>query len=119
MTNNYKHKMLIQLFIVSIWMFMPSISGAAGDAGSLLNQYRDSSLTFYAALQGLALSLLFKLWAIEMSWASIKWVLERKPFEDLMSHWVSSTFPPLFLFSLLKWGLIGFLVFYKALSFWR
>lgn len=94
----------IKLFIVLLWMMYPAIGFSAGDLGEVLNQYKSSSLGFYGALQGYALSLLFKLWLVEMSWASIKWVLERKPFEDLLSHFVSASFPPLFFVLVIKMG---------------
>lgn len=116
MTNYLKNKLLIQLFIVSIWMVM-SNSALAGDLGTVLSQYKSSSLTFYAALQGLALSLLFKLWAVEMCWASIKWVLERKPFEELMSHWVSHSFPPLFFVLVIQKGAVWFTLILETFAF--
>lgn len=116
MTNYLKNKLLIKLFIVSIWMVMNS-SALAGDLGTVLSQYKSSSLTFYAALQGLALSLLFKLLAVEMCWASIKWVLERKPFEDLMSHWVSAVFPPLFFVLVIKKGADWFTLILDTFAF--
>jgi hypothetical protein len=116
MTNYLKNKLFIKLFIVSIWMLV-SNAALAGDLGMVLSQYKSSSLTFYAALQGLALSLLFKLWAIDMCWASIKWVLERKPFEELMSHWVSASFPPLFFVLVIKKGADWFTLILETFSF--
>jgi type IV secretion system protein TrbL len=94
----------IKIFIVLLWAMYPLFGFSAGDLGEVLNQYKSSSMTFYGALQGFALSLLFKLWLVEMSWASIKWVLERKPFEDLLSHFVSASFPPLFFVLVIKMG---------------
>lgn len=117
MTNHFRNNLLIKLFIVSIWMFTSNASLAAGDIGTVLGQYKDSSLTFYAALQGIAISLLFKLMLVEMSWASIKWVLERKPFEELMSHWVSAVFPPLFFVLVIKKGAEWFTLILDTFAF--
>jgi type IV secretion system protein TrbL len=100
---NKKH-LGISLFIVVLWMSFSLAAEAGGDLGAVLDQYKTSSLTFYGALQGLGISLLFKLWAIEMSWASIKWVLEKKPFEELLSHFVSASFPPLFFVLVIQKG---------------
>ena len=117
MTNHFRSNLLIKLFIVSIWMITSNDSLAAGDIGTVLGQYKDSSLTFYAALQGVAISLLFKLLLVEMSWASIKWVLERKPFEELMSHWVSAVFPPLFFVLVIKKGAEWFTLILETFAF--
>lgn len=117
MTHYFKRKLLIQIFIVFLWMLVTNNSIAGGDLGAVLSQYKNSSLVFYAGLQGLAISLLIKLWMIEMCWASIKWVLERKPFEDLVSHFISASFPPLFFLLVIKKGADWFTLILETFAF--
>ncbi|ACT52127.1 P-type conjugative transfer protein TrbL [Methylovorus glucosotrophus] len=107
----------IKIFIVVLWTMFPTYGFSAGDLGEVLSQYKTSSMTFYGALQGFALSLLLKLWMVEMSWASIKWVLERKPFEDLLSHFVSASFPPLFFVLVIKMGNTWFPTILESFEF--
>lgn len=114
---NNKKLTYIKIILAIFWVMFASYAQAAGDLGTVLSQYKTSSLTFYASLQGLAISLLFKLLAIEMTWAAIKWVLERKPFEDLMSHWVSATFPPLFFVLVIKMGSEWFSLILETFAF--
>lgn len=112
-----KKRIAVELFIVLLWMMIVPNAEAGGSLGEVLSQYKTSSLSFYAALQGLGISLLFKLWAIEMSWASIKWVLERKPLEDLVSHFVSASFPPLFFVLIIKKGSEWFTLILDTFAF--
>lgn len=114
---NNKKLTIVKILLACFWVMFVTYVEAAGDLGTVLNQYKTSSLVFYAALQGLALSLLFKLWAIEMSWASIKWVLERKPLEDLVSHFVSASFPPLFFVLVIKKGAEWFTLILDTFAF--
>lgn len=114
---NNKKLTFIKFILAIFWVMFATYAEAAGDLGTVLSQYKSSSLSFYAALQGLALSLLFKLWAVEMCWASIKWVLERKPFEDLVSHFVSASFPPLFFVLVIKKGADWFTLILETFAF--
>lgn len=99
---------------LSKWMLgfglvLIAMNGAAADINtgsieSITTQYAELSSSFYNAITGLALKLLFGLMAVEIAWFGIKAVLERKSFEELLSALVATIFPPLLFVTLIKFG---------------
>lgn len=96
-------------YSIGISLGFVAVNGVAADLApgsieTIATQYEELSSSFYNAITGLALKLLFGLMMIEIAWFGIKGVLERKSFEDLLSSLVATIFPPLLFVTLIKFG---------------
>lgn len=73
-----------------------------GVLNSIQNSYQPVQGQWHAVIMPFAYSLFWKLVLLDVGWSSVKWVLERKPFEDLVSWLVTKAVTVGFFFTLMK-----------------
>lgn len=71
-----------------------AIAMGTGTPMEIQNEFKSVALNFYAGIQSSALKLLWALAALEVTWASVKHVLEQQPFEKTVGLLFKTAFAP-------------------------